>query len=526
MDFNPESLIGNLEDDAQRHTSLLGSYRLEVLKSTLLKKYVASSSASIQLDRDARADFIRRNLDVQNFEVPESLLVNTLAHRLSIDLTSDWDGEVNSSYLSLYKVAARGGVGPGASVKAPDDDFLSKLFSDSISCTSEALFSFFKATLPANWESAYKRFPQKSVIVPGGNLSTVPKDCTKNRTICIEPTLNMYFQQGIRYQLEACLRQRYQIDITTQQVKNRDLARKGSVDGSLATIDLSNASDTISYKLVKRLIPPVCFQTLDLTRSPSFIDGGKEYRMGMISTMGNAFTFPLMTLLFSALCHTVAAFRGVRLSPDNFGVFGDDIIVPTVIAEDLLGALTHLGFCPNVNKSYTRGFFRESCGGDYFRGCDVRGIYVKRMENEADVYSAFNRLHRWSLAHGINLNSTLSYLKGLVKFRPVPRHESADAGFIVSSDILQSPKRDSNGCWYYRPCVTVPRRRNVCDRTYNPIGAKIAAIGGYVRNNSISLRPFKRKLIVVKKKTPCWDFSNDPVLLGRDLSDSWHQLLS
>lgn len=526
MDFNPELLLEYLEEDSQRHRSELGQLKLNILKTTLFKKYDESSRVSVQLDREARADFIRRNEEVANFQVPESLLVSTLSHRLCCDLESYWNGSFADSYLTMAKIVEYGGVGPGASVKAPDDDILSKLFSDKISSTSNALFGYFQATLPANWEIAYKLFPQEAVIVPGGNLTTVPKDFTKRRVICVEPTLNMYFQQGARAMLEECLKRRYQIDITSQQDKNKALARIGSISGNLATIDLSNASDSMSYKLIKRLLPRVSFNTLDMIRSPKFVDCGKEYSMGMISTMGNAFTFPLMTLLFAALCHTVASFRSVKLDQSNFGVFGDDIIVPTIIAEDMLLALRHLGFQPNVKKSFLSGFFRESCGGDFFRGCEVRGIYIKRMENEADVYSAFNRLHRWSLYHGISLHRSLSYLRSLVQFRPVPRHESQDAGFIVGSRVLQSPKRDRNGALYYRASVTVPRRRNVGGRTYNPIGAKIAAIGGYVRNNSISLRPFGRKLIVIKKKTPCWDYSTDPVLNGRALDDSWNLLLS
>lgn len=529
MDFNPELLIRNLDADFKLLTSELKSYKGAILKKTLFKKFVESASASVQLDREARADFIRRNKELQQFRVPESELVKRLAVRLDIDLNSEWDGVLCTSYLLMSKVVARGTQGSGAGLLAPRNDFLSKMFDKEISTTNLALHRYFLATAPANWAGAFRRFPQQAVYVPGGKLSSVPKDIKKNRTICVEPVLNMFYQQGCRAQLEDCLVKRYRIDITTQQDKNKALARIGSIDGKLSTIDLSNASDTITVQLVERILPRNAFATLMAVRSPFYTDGkhGAPVPMNMISTMGNAFTFPLMTLIFTALCHVVAEFCNVKLSDRNFGVYGDDIIVPTVMADALLVALKHLGFLPNQAKSFTTGFFRESCGGDYLRGCDVRGVYLRRMENEADVYSAFNRLHRWSLHHDIPLSNSLRYLITLAKFRPVPRHESVDSGFILSSQHLQCPKRDPNGAIMYKIVRSRDSIRTlVGDDTYNPLGAKICAVGGYVRDNKISSRSYSRKLTVVKRKTPCWDYSNDSALVGRGLADSWNQLLS
>lgn len=525
MDFNPGVLMTNLNKDASLVRGELKQYKISVLQRTLLKKFVSPNSA-IMLDKAARNEFNRRSGEVANFIVPESTLVNELALQLSIDLSSDWDGSVCTEYLSMAKIVEYGGTGPGASVLAPENDFVTKLFSPTISSTSVELYDYYRSTLPSHWDRASRHVNQRVVVVSGAKLSTVPKDSSKNRTICIEPTLNMYFQQGIRAQLEKCLKQRYRIDISNQQDFNKALARKGSITGELATIDLSNASDTISYNLCRAILPPQSFAVLDRCRSPNYIDNGNTYAMGMMSTMGNAFTFPLMTLILAALCTVVARRQNIRLFRGNFGVFGDDIIVPTVIYTEVLDALSHLGLIPNFDKSFGTGFFRESCGGDYIHGCDVRGVYVKRMENEQDVYSAFNRLHRWSIDNGIALYHSLSYLMGMAAFRPVPRHESFDSGYIIARSQLTSPKTDRNGAYYYRAATSARRVRRVTESSHNPLGALIGCLGGHVRDNLIALRPRNRKVIVVKKKSPCWDFSNDAVFVRQGLELSWRILLS
>jgi len=525
MDFNPGVLMTNLDKDIDLARGALKQYKLNVLSRTLLKKYVYPNSA-IMLDKAARNEFNRRSSEVANFIVPESTLVDELTSQLFNDLSSDWDGSVCTEYLSMAKIVEYGGVGPGASVLAPENDFVTKLFSPTISSTSVELYDYYRSTLPSHWNHALRHVNQRVVVVPGAKLSTVPKDSSKNRTICIEPTLNMYFQQGIRAQLEKCLIKRYRIDISNQQDFNKALARKGSISGLLATIDLSNASDTISYSLCRRILPQQTFAVLERCRSHSYTDNGKVERMGMMSTMGNAFTFPLMTLILSALSTVVARRRGIRLFRGNFGVFGDDIVIPTELYSDMLSALVHVGLSPNFDKSFGSGFFRESCGGDFLHGCNVRGVYIKRMENEQDVYSAFNRLHYWSLDNGIALHHCLSYLMGLAAFRPVPRHESFDAGFIVPRSQLTSSKADRNGAIYYRAATSARSSRRVTDLSHNPFGALIGALGGYVRDNQIAQRPKRRKVIVIKKKSPCWDYSNDAVLVGQDLGFSWRLLLS
>jgi hypothetical protein len=179
------------------------------------------------------------------------------------------------------------------------------------------------------------------------------------------------------------------IDLDEGQSMHRALARVGSLEGSLATIDLSSASDTVAFELVMFLLPEDWATLLESLRSPTTKVGHHEYHLQKFSSMGNGFTFELETLIFWAISQTLV--RGVVYC------YGDDIIVPTEKSEDVLAALRFFGFVPNTDKTFTHSAFRESCGGDFFLGQDVRPFFLKEPPNEPQQWISFaNGLRRLS----------------------------------------------------------------------------------------------------------------------------------
>lgn len=230
-------------------------------------------------------------------------------------------------------------------------------------------------------------------IVRGNRFTTVPKDATKDRGICVEASLNVWFQLSVGKLLKARLH-RAGIDLLHAQPLHQSLAREASRSGSHATIDLSNASDTMSYQLVKLLLPEEWFDLLDSLRSPMTRVNGKWVRLEKFSSMGNGFTFELETLVFLVLVRAIASLRGKEYQTGkDLMVFGDDIIVPTDIAEDAIAGLKWIGFTPNSRKTFLSGPFRESCGGDFFQGEAVRPHYQKKVPYEPQ--------HWISLANGL-----------------------------------------------------------------------------------------------------------------------------
>jgi hypothetical protein len=252
--------------------------------------------------------------------------------------------------------------------------------------------SLYSALLDFNNSSATA---ERYSIVEGSRATTVPKNKSVDRMIAVEPTGNMYFQQGLMAmmynRLKAC-----GLDLEILPETHKERALIASITSSEATIDWSSASDCVSTDLLRWLLPPKWFECCDLVRSKQITIGDESILLNMFSTMGNAVTFPLETLVFWSLGHAVVLEEeGSRsLFPEwkdlmRVSVFGDDCILPTQHALPYISMMESVGFIVNKEKSFfdDKGF-RESCGGDYLRGCDVRPFYIKAPTS--DRWSAKN----------------------------------------------------------------------------------------------------------------------------------------
>lgn len=237
-------------------------------------------------------------------------------------------------------------------------------------------------------------------LVRGNRFTTVPKTALVDRGICIEPSANIFLQKGAG----GIIRQRLKragVDIRYAQYWHQTMAREGSLTGELATIDLSSASDTVSLRLVEFLLPVEWFQLLCMLRSPFTLVNRKWVYLQKFSSMGNGFTFELETLIFAALANACGAGDfGV-----DYSVFGDDIIVPTRMARDLIALLRYCGFEENPKKTFLEGYFRESCGGDFFKGKPVRAHNVENPpEGPEDWISLANGLYRQGLNDPVGMD--------------------------------------------------------------------------------------------------------------------------
>lgn len=261
-----------------------------------------------------------------------------------------------------------------------------------------------KASQPNKWEfathitesclpylQAFSRFnggwcgPAELVVVAGNKVTTVPKNAKIDRVIAIEPDWNMFFQRALGTMIRRRLQRSCRLLLPDAQTRNRELAREGSLTGSLATIDLSAASDSISLALCEVLLPPDWFRHIMALRSAVGTVGGQRVTYEKVSSMGNGYTFELETLLFWALARSVS--KGKTVS-----VYGDDIVVETQDAAPTIALLTAVGFEVNQKKTFVAGPFRESCGGHYFGGVDVTPPYFRSALEPMECLRAANRL--------------------------------------------------------------------------------------------------------------------------------------
>lgn len=427
----------------------------------------------------------------------------------------------DEALLNVTNVTDGLGFGTGACVGAPSGDPYGKLAISSLTYTDPALLVWFQHTwcslVLQGEQERFRSANYPTNQVQGNKLSFVPKTSEISRTICTEPILNMFFQKGIGAVLEKRLIEVTGIDLSKQQSKNSSLARIGSVTGEFGTIDLSSASDTISRNLVEFLFPPALVGWLNMARSKvTVLPDKSSVELHMVSSMGNAFTFPLQTIIFTAL--VLGVYRALDLeirlprgeTVGNFAVYGDDIIVRREAYNLVCKMLSYCGFTVNKDKSFNEGPFRESCGTDWFSGRNVRGVYIQHLKDDMDYYSAYNRLHRWSEANGVSLTRTLDHIRSCVtETLVVPFHEDDEAGFKVPlHDIrhLLSWKRHTQNYEYrckvrknvaiklpYDESELTPKllrriRRKVPGWRYCPSGLMLLLLHGSIRNGRVTIR--------------------------------------
>jgi len=263
-------------------------------------------------------------------------------------------------------------------------------------------------------------------FVSGNRVTTVPKNAKTDRTIAIEPDLNMYVQKGIGGLIRNRLL-RVGVDLNSQ-TKNQDLAREGSLTGSLATIDLKSASDTVSMRLVEDLLPEDWVSALKQCRSPyGTLPSGELITYHKVSSMGNGFTFELESLIFWALCSSVITL--FRPEEDRLSIYGDDIILSSQLFGTISWILRYCGFTVNPKKSFASGPFRESCGKHFFRGDDVTPFYIREDIRTPDRTIWFaNSVRRWARfpTYGLDgrlescYNLALDYLPSSLRQPSIP----------------------------------------------------------------------------------------------------------
>jgi len=242
-------------------------------------------------------------------------------------------------------------------------------------------------------ESAFPFFQR------GNKVVTVPKNSDIDRVIAIEPGLNIWFQKGIGSVLRRKLR-KWGVDLDDQSL-NQESSRVASRDGHLATVDFSSASDTISYQLVRELLPDSWFELMCCARSDSGSLDGTQITWEKFSSMGNGFTFELESLIFHALA-TVCA-EDTRCSVQDVKVYGDDVIIPVQALDAFAYYSECLGFSFNSRKTHSASPFRESCGAHWYGGNDVKPIFLKKnIDSIQAVFRFANSVRRLSHRMGVN----------------------------------------------------------------------------------------------------------------------------
>lgn len=487
MDVFFDTMLTELAEDPCAH-----KYARDRLIKRAKKKarYVRS-----QLKAKAVEDFISDNNRMAEFQLAlDDDLVNNAKHFITVMLerfTTRNNVDLIQETLDYSFLFDCWRFGPGASYEVKGTHAADKIWKK-MTCTDSCvpLVTKLRRTNPY-----FRGFDSLEgsiglTVVRGSKLTTTPKNEETERTIAIEALGNMVFQLAAGRYIEGVL-DYIGLDISKQQPKNQALALRGSIDGSVATVDLKSASNMTSIQLVRALWPSKWFELFMNLRSEQIqLPNGEWVQLNMMSTMGNGFTFPLMTLTLVALIYGYRCRK--RNSPtlwvdwSNTAVFGDDIIVPTHEYDELVDVLQRAGYVVNLDKSYSYGDFRESCGGDFANGYDVTPFYVKRLAHDSDIYVAINQVLDWSACNNAFLPNTLNLLASMLSKKPyfVPEWHSPDQGILT-----QATKRR------YKYLAVEPKYHTLVDEQL--YFAVPLAIAGYV-NTAEANRQWLTPLKVTK----------------------------
>jgi hypothetical protein len=294
------------------------------------------------------------------------------------------------------------------------------------------LSDFFSPT-PDSFDHESARFS-----APHCNLAIVPKDRRGPRVICTQPSWLMWIQQGqwksMRRTIEtARILQtnrhlvsdvgRCSIKFDKQQ-QNGGLALESSRTREFATIDLADASDLVSWGLVKFLLNKRNTQFLAASRSTHVKIRGDLVKLHMYAPVGSVMCFPVETLVFWVIATAAilvrdgvtreklsgSASKFLQQNLSEVFVFGDDILVRREACELVCERFREIGFKPNKRKTFSEGFYRESCGVDAYYGerLDIVRLQSLTLTSMSDAYATIELVNR---ARGMGYVQLAEYLE-------------------------------------------------------------------------------------------------------------------
>jgi len=176
----------------------------------------------------------------------------------------------------------------------------------------ELYFPFLGWCLPLGAADS-KEFDKVRFVQPDKELPSrvilVPKTMKAPRVIAAEPLPAQYVQQAVRSYLYRKIQTSRmaggRVNFTDQSV-NQDLALTGSSDGSVATLDLSDASDRVVLGLVHHMLsgaPDLLECILACRTTHSILPNGTTVGpLEKFASMGSALCFPIESMVFYTIC--------------------------------------------------------------------------------------------------------------------------------------------------------------------------------------------------------------------------------
>jgi hypothetical protein len=283
---------------------------------------------------------------------------------------------------------------------------------------------------------------------------SVPKTLKSPRIIAIEPVCVQYTQQAV---MEILVERLESYDLTkghvnfTDQTVNQALARTSSMDKSLATIDLKDASDRVSARLVWEMLAsqPVFREVVFACRSlKADVPGHGVIPLSRFASMGSALCFPIEAMVFYTIVvsaiHRAERYpltlNGLNKARKGVRVYGDDIIIPVEYVQSVISELEWFNLRVNTNKSFWNGNFRESCGLDAYDGIPVTPVYVRQKfpQSRHDVEELISTVSLANQLYKAGYWKSAAYVRSLVEQLATVPHVAENSSILGWHSVTNS----------------------------------------------------------------------------------------
>jgi len=247
----------------------------------------------------------------------------------------------------------------------------------------------------------------------------------------------------------------------TDQSVNQWLALQGSSTGDYVTLDMKEASDRVSCSLVESVFGGTnLYRALMACRSAATkLPDGTVVGLKKFAPMGSATCFPVEAYIFYVLALAVLSAHDNVPMANAVGrvyVYGDDIICKREDYALLMEYFPKVGLRFNEGKCCIRGFFRESCGTDAFKGVDVTPLKVRTVwSSSKSVRALLSYVEYSNLFYKRGYYLTAEFLRTRIKakYGPIPfKHRECDAyvGFYREDSLSNLIARNKAMGFRYR----------------------------------------------------------------------------
>jgi len=397
----------------------VGRYKRHAQLASLLKKY--RFGKDVFTDEELHNRTIDSYFDVQKRLAqykpmgPLALKVVQRARSIARRILGEYSPEDN---ILFAKFGKKSSIGCPLSLAYIDEKLTNvRAFTSSSQC-----FKWFKNDVLPGDPILSQMVQKVDLTVQPKNLEheslalvNVPKTWKTYRTITPLTLLSLFYSYGFGHQVTERLKDAG-LDIRRLQGVHQKLVKRFSMSLTHATADLSVASDSLISESLNRILPRKWYCALKrvMTHQVVFTKGGetRSAYTESVLPMGNGCTFPVETLVFYCITKAIGELAEVD---GIYSVYGDDLIYPSRLHKYIIRVFPLLKLVLNPEKTFVSFPFRESCGADYYRGCDVRPFFLKgerqqlsRTQYLCFLHKTFNGLtQRW---HEEEIRSTLRYL--------------------------------------------------------------------------------------------------------------------